>query len=394
MPARILVIDNDQASQRATAYHLREGGYDVVTASDGPEGLKLVDKGAADLILVEAALPGLDGYAIATRVNAGRTTSIPVLLCGPEQDVESRVRGVRAGASDYLVKPYLPAELLARVKGLLVRFAPKDGSTPGTARGRLYAFYGAKGGVGTTTILLNAGIALNRERQRRVIAVDAKLQFGDIRVFLDLGLHNRSMVDLVTAPSIDADLVKNVVVTHESGLDVLLAPPSPEAAELVTVEHLAQMFQVLRTMYDYVLVDTDQRLDDHNLQVLDAASTIFVVMNADLSSIKNVRLLLATMANLAFDREQLRLVLNRATAITGINLQSVEAALERKINHRIANDYRQAMSALNSGAPFMYRNPTGSLSRSVAEFANAIDERRAAPVEVGRQRPGIATARP
>ena len=77
-----------------------------------------------------------------------------------EAEVEQKIRGLRAGADDYLVKPFHPAELLARIKSLLARFAPKDLWSGGRPSGSVLAFYGAKGGVGTTTIAINAAIAL------------------------------------------------------------------------------------------------------------------------------------------------------------------------------------------------------------------------------------------
>ena len=112
----------------------------------------------------------------------------------------------------------------------------------------MLAFYGAKGGVGTTTLAINTAIALHRVLRRSVVLVDADLQFGDHRVFLDLGNDKRSIVDAVTAPAIDGDLLRQVVVRHDSGVDLLLAPPNPETAEHVSAErhHMAQIVETLR----------------------------------------------------------------------------------------------------------------------------------------------------
>ena len=113
-------------------------------------------------------------------------------------------------------------------------------------------------------------------------------------MFLDLGLDRKSILDVVTATSIDADIIKSVVVRHDSGIDLLLAPPTPETAELVTEDHIPLILDNLRTLYDYVIIDIDKRLDEVNLKILDAADTFFVVMTADLSCLKNVRLVLET----------------------------------------------------------------------------------------------------
>jgi pilus assembly protein CpaE len=321
-------------------------------------------------------LPKLDGYQVATKIRAEEpaNTHVPIIMLTAEREVEQKVRGLRAGADDYLIKPFHPAELLARIKSLLARFAPHEGLLARPPLGHILAFYPAKGGVGSTTISINAAIALHRELGRKVCLVDGNLQFGDHRVFLDLGLDRKSIVDIVSAPTIDADLIRQVLVKHDSGIDLLLAPPSPETAELVRPEHLPQIAQILATMYDYVLIDVDKRLDDVNLGVFEAAEIIFVVMTADLSCLKNVRLILETVKHLGYPAAKVQLVLNRSNAFTGINVKNAEGALKRPIDHQIVNEYRGAISALNSGAPFMFTKADSLLGRSLLEFARVVDK--------------------
>src|SRR5918995_7142760 len=296
MAAKILVVDDDPNVQRLLQYTLKQEGYDVVIAGDGADGFRLWGAESPDLVLLDVMLPKLDGYQVATKIREQEAGSahVPIIMLTAEREVEQKVRGLRAGADDYLIKPFHPAELLARIKSLLARSAPRDALLARPPLGRILAFYGAKGGVGTTTIAINAAIALHRELGRKVALVDGNLQFGDHRVFLDLGLDRKSIVDIVSAPSIDQDLVRTVVVKHDSGIDLLLAPPSPETAELVTTEHMPQILDHLRSLYDYVLVDIDKRLDDVNLGIIEASEIVFVVMTADLSCLKNVRLVLET----------------------------------------------------------------------------------------------------
>jgi len=376
MAAKILVVDDDPNVQRLLQYSLRQEGYEVVIAGDGAEGFRLWGAEAPDLILLDVMLPKLDGYQVATKIRSeeGSASHVPIIMLTAEREVEQKVRGLRAGADDYLIKPFHPAELLARIKSLLARFAPRDALVGRPPLGRLFAFYGAKGGVGTTTIAINAAIALHRELGRKVCLVDGNLQFGDHRVFLDLGLDRKSIVDVVTAPSIDVDLIRQVLVKHDSGVDLLLAPPSPETAELVTADHMPQVLEQLTSLYDYVLVDIDKRLDEINLRILDAADTVFVVMTADLSCLKNVRLVLETIGHLGYEQSKVRLVLNRSNAFTGINVKNAEGALKRSIDHQVVNEYRGAISALNSGAPFMFTKADSLLGRSLLDFARQVDK--------------------
>ncbi|HET7678456.1 MAG TPA: response regulator [Candidatus Limnocylindrales bacterium] len=389
--ARILVVDDDPNVQRLLEYTLRQEGYEVVIAADGAEGVRRWQADHPDLMLLDVMLPKLDGYQVAAKVRAeeGVGNHLPIIMLTAEADVEQKVRGLRAGADDYQVKPFHPAELLARIKSLLARFAPRDTLVGRPPMGRVHAYYGAKGGVGTTTISINAAIALHRELNRKVVLVDGNLQFGDHRVFLDLGLDRKSVVDAVTATSIDAEIVRSVLVKHDSGIDLLLAPPSPETAELVSAEqhHMAQIIDVLRGLYDYVLVDIDKRLDETNLDIVSGADVLFVVMTADLSCLKNVRLVLETMTQLGVEKDKVQLVLNRSNAFTGINVKNAEGALKRKIDYQILNEYRGAISALNSGAPFMFTKADSLLGRSVLDFARAVDKSQQSPTGVRQLAP-------
>jgi pilus assembly protein CpaE len=393
MAAKILVVDDDPNIQRLLAYTLKQEGYEVVQATEGPDAVKKWSGEHPDLILLDITVPKMDGYEVAARIRSeeGASAHVPIIMLTAESEIEHKVRGLRAGADDYQVKPFHAAELLARMRSLLARFAPRELLMGRPPLGRVHAYYGAKGGVGTTTIAINAAIALQRELGRKVVIVDGNLQFGDHRVFLDLGLDRKSIADVVAADSIDQELLRNVVVKHDSGVDLLLAPPSPEAAEHVNpeVHHMHQMLDGLRSMYDYVVVDIDKRLDENNLDVIGTADVVFVVMTADLSCLKNVRLVLETMTQLAVEKAKVQLVLNRSNAFTGINVRNAEAALKRRIEYQIVNEYRGAISALNSGSPFMFTRADSILGRSVAEFARAIDQ---IGPEKAQARPQLAAA--
>jgi pilus assembly protein CpaE len=391
MAAKILVVDDDPNVQRLLQYTLKQEGYEVVTASDGAEGFRLWGQETPALILLDVMLPKLDGYQVATKIRQeeGNAGHVPIIMLTAEREVEQKVRGLRAGADDYLIKPFHPAELLARIKSLLARFAPRETLVGRPPMGRIFAFYGAKGGVGTTTIAINAAIALHRELGRKVALVDGNLQFGDHRVFLDLGLDRKSIVDIVTAPAIDGDLVRQVLVRHDSGVDLLLAPPSPETAELVTPDHMPVILDHLRQTYDYVLVDIDKRLDDVNLGIIEVAEAVFVVMTADLSCLKNVRLVLETIGHLGYEKDKVKLVLNRSNAFTGINVKNAEGALKRTIDHQVVNEYRGAISALNTGAPFMFTKADSLLGRSLLDFTRVVD--KSAPTTAAQ--PALAPGR-
>jgi pilus assembly protein CpaE len=388
--SKVLVVDDDLNIQRVLVFTLKQEGFEVLVASDGASGVEMAKEIQPDLILMDVAMPKLDGYAATQQIRAAEQSGrrVPIIMLTAEADVGERVKGLRAGADDDIVKPFHPLELMARIKALLARGGAltTTGGQDSSTLGRLCLFYGAKGGVGTTTIAINTAIALSREHRRRTGLIDANLQFGDLRVFLDLGLDTASIVNAVSEPDLDMDLLRKLMVRHHTGIDLLLAPPSPEAADIVMERQrsdptsISNVLTLSRRLFDYTLVDMVKTIDDFNLQLFDEADVIFVIMTADLSCLKNVRLVIETMDHLGYEKGKVQLVLNRSNAYTGINVKNAESALNRKVDYEIINEYRAAISALNSGEPFMSSRPDAPLGRSVADFARVMDEKMAAEV--------------
>ncbi|HJP71477.1 MAG TPA: response regulator [Candidatus Limnocylindria bacterium] len=383
---KVLVVDDDLNIQRVLVFTLKQEGFEVLVASDGAAGVQMAKSADPDLILMDVAMPKLNGYAATQQIRlAEQGRRVPIIMLTSEADVGERVKGLRAGADDDIVKPFHPLELMARIKALLARSgAGKSAEQEQATLGRLGVFYGAKGGVGTTTIALNTAIALARDMKRRVGLIDANLQFGDLRVFLDLGLDTAAIGNAIGEPDLDADLLHKLMVKHHTGIEVLPAPAAPEDADIVLErqrahpEALSNLLNLSRKLYDYTLVDMVKTIDDFGLQLFDEADVIFVVMTADLSCLKNVRLVLETMSSLGFERSKVQLVLNRSNAFTGINVNNAESALGRKIDYQVMNRYDIAIKALNSGEPFMSSSPDTPLGRSVIDFARAVDTELAA----------------
>jgi pilus assembly protein CpaE len=152
-------------------------------------------------------------------------------------------------------------------------------------------------------------------------------------------------------------------------------------------------------MYDYVIVDVDKRLGDLVLSVLDHADEVHIVMTADLSCLKNVRLVLEALRRIGFDPKRLKLVLNRSNAFTGISVGAAESALKRDFETKITNEYRTAISAQNTGSPFSHTKPDSPLGKEIVALAQAIDATfapqlpAAAGAPAGAARAGAVRAR-
>jgi len=125
MKPRILIVEDEAPVVTLLRYNLEREGYDVDVAVDGEEALVSVDENPPDLILLDWMLPEVSGIEVARRLRRGaKTKSIPVIMLTARSEEADTVRGLEAGADDYLTKPFSPAELLARVRALLRRTRP------------------------------------------------------------------------------------------------------------------------------------------------------------------------------------------------------------------------------------------------------------------------------
>jgi two-component system response regulator MprA len=124
--AAVLVVDDDAPIRRMLERTLAAEGYDVGAAADGGAALAAVERSVPDVLVLDVAMPGLDGLSVCRRLRA-KGLAFPILLLTARDAVPDRVAGLDAGADDYLVKPFAPEELLARVRALLRRgHEPED----------------------------------------------------------------------------------------------------------------------------------------------------------------------------------------------------------------------------------------------------------------------------
>jgi DNA-binding response OmpR family regulator len=120
----ILVVDDEPTIANVVAGYLRREGYDAVTAADGPEAVAAAERYRPDLVVLDVMLPGADGLQVMARLRQRR--SVPVILLTARGEEADRVVGLRLGADDYVVKPFSPAELVARVAAVLRRIDVDD----------------------------------------------------------------------------------------------------------------------------------------------------------------------------------------------------------------------------------------------------------------------------
>jgi pilus assembly protein CpaE len=173
----------------------------------------------------------------------------------------------------------------------------------------------------------------------------------------------------VFVPNIDS--VRSYMVVHSSGVHVLCAPKSPEYADVVSAERIQSLLRLLRSYYDYVIIDTPPTFDDVTITAIEASSTVLFVTGLDISILKNSKLSISLLNSLQ-QKDKVRIVVNRAVEINTVTLSDVQAVIGCPIWAKIPSDYKIAVSALNRGVPFVLGEPNCKLSQAIGDIARLL----------------------
>ena len=397
---RVLIVDDIlETRDHLTKLLSFETDIEVVgAAASGREALEMAARLTPDVVLMDINMPDMDGIAATERL-AAEVPSAAVVMMSVQGEADYLRRSMLAGAREFLVKPFSSDELTSSIRQVYTRereklsrmavrtvagHAPGTGpSTPGGHEGgepgRVVAVFGPKGGVGRTTLAVNLAVAAATELGQRTCLVDASFQFGDVGVLLNLNPKNKSIADLIPElESGETESLDTFLVSHSAGIQVLLAPPSPEMAELITPHGAKRMIELLRMSHDLVIVDCMASFNDTTLAILDLADTVLTMLSLEITSIKNIRLFLEVAEQLGYGSDKVRLVLNRADSSLGIRVADVEHSIGRRVDHTIVSDGRSVVYALNRGVPFFLSNREAQVSQDILRLATAVVGSRSA----------------
>ena len=235
-------------------------------------------------------------------------------------------------------------------------------------RGIVVTVFSPKGGSGKTTISTNLAVALS-DTGATVCIVDLDLEFGDVAISLQL-TPTRSLVDAVTTDveGDEKDAVRALTTPYRPGLDAILAPIEPGDAERIPADLVPDLISVLRSMYDYVVIDTPSQFSAHVLAALDSSEHHVLLTNPEVPSIKNLRLTLDMLDLLHYAPQRRSIVFNRADNAAGLGAAEVEQTLKTPITVTVPAS-RDVPGSINKGVPIVAAQPDHPVSVAIRDFA-------------------------
>jgi pilus assembly protein CpaE len=333
----------------------------VALADAGHAGNEVQE--GADLVIVGCSQAQAEALVVISAATAQRPDRPVVVLYqgSPNGFLE---RAFEAGADDLIALPQSAGQLGFTLEKALAR---RRGGGAVVTEGAVITVLGPKGGTGKTVTSSNLAVALALEGKSAVL-VDLDLQFGDVG--LALGLEpTKTIYDLaVSGGSLDAEKIDGFLARHPSGALALMAPIRPDQAAAIGTSFLREVFEILRSRYDFVIIDTPPAFTPEVIAAVDASSHLCVVGMLDALSLKDTKLGLQTLEEMGYDPNAVTLVLNRADSNVGITQSDVEQLLGRTPDVLVSSD-RAIPRALTSGQPIVVAEPRSKAARSYGALA-------------------------
>ncbi|MEV6965464.1 P-loop NTPase [Hamadaea sp. NPDC051192] len=371
-----------QAKQLATLFGIEE--THVVSTADSLVELVNTER-AEQLVVLGPSTPLAEAVGFSEQCRVRRPT-LGVVLLRQHLDVNVMTEAIRAGVRE-VVDANDPAAILAacarsqdlsrqleakpKLNGQTVPSArtPEDGPEP--MGGQVITVFAAKGGVGKTTTAINLAVALADGGRHKVCLMDLDLAFGDVAILTQLS-PERTIADAIpVADRIDETGLRSLLAPYRSGLDVLLAPVQPAAAEDIGRQLISDLIQLARDAFEYVVIDTASAFSEQMLAALDATHHYLLVTTPEIPSLKNTRVTLDMFDLLDYRKAARTLVLNRADSKVGLSSGDVEKIVRMPIVGSIPSS-RDVPVAANAGVPLTVSSPSHPVSQAYKDLATRL----------------------
>jgi len=367
---RILIVDDDDVTLRLAAHIFKKGGYEVHTAINGAEGLRMVETIEPDLVILDVMMPDMSGLEVCERLRSNPATAwLPIIVLSAKSSVEDKLDGFQAGADDYVAKPVSHKELLARAGALLMR--SKRVQTP---KAKIISAVGVKGGVGVTTVLVNMATLL-ASQEKSVILAELRTNRGTVGYNLNVSPAEDLGGILSKGPAeIRSTDVTRRLVRHKSGLRIL-AGPRDAADYILTEAHVHIILEAMVPQAEYIFLDLPSVAGGGVQLALEQSDQIMLVMEPEAVSIacarSDVEMLKAWGL---FDRSGL-MVVSRARSSNLIAPKEIEKQLGAKVVGVVPPSPEVFFLAAGLGNPAVLSKPDTLATETMVKITNALVER-------------------
>jgi len=376
---RVLLIDDEQFYFKLIRNTLKAADYDLEYAKSGSEGLAKIPSYDPEMLIVDLKLPEMDGFEIVRRIRRDpKFSHTPVIVITSADELSEKLKAFELGADDYLVKPFQPEELVARMgllarRGRAMQMAHKE--TKDKKISTVLAVHSLRGGLGCSSLVVNLGLAFHKLWGKQTLLVDGVLTAGQVALMLNakptatwenlVGMEPENLDDMV---------VGEIMCVDKSGIRFIASPRYPIAADTFTNESLQLLMERLTSSNDFIIIDTSHDFSDMTIQMLSMAGSILLVMAPEMAALRTTMSALEIYDRLGVPLENVKIVLNNNSSNPAIKQAQLEKVLKRPMDFVLPNEAGEVNRALNFGKPFILENPDLPLCLQLEKMAYLLSD--------------------
>ena len=336
--------------------------------NDGSKVVEAVKQLRPDVVMIDLLLQGkMKGPQLIEKLRDSGLDMPVVVLTVPQHPL---ARDPNRGIDAVLTLPFSGFELANTLSHVL-----RDREARASGACRVISVFSPKGGVGKTTIAFNLAVALGQMSVRTAL-IDGSLQYGDLRALLKVPSDVPSILDLPTDRVQESDL-HDVMWRDPAGIDILLAPPRVEMAEMITARDVEKTISLLRRLYEAIVIDTPTTLSEVTLALLDSSDVVLSIVTYDSTTIHNTIAVAEVFSSIGYGPEKMNYLINRSDSSGGIGRDELARALGRRPDFEVVSDGRLVVQANNEGMPFVVSSPDAAVSRDIRRAAQTLMGRTA-----------------
>jgi CheY-like chemotaxis protein len=376
---RVLLIDDEAFYFKLIRGALKEAEYNLEYAKSGSEGLAKIPSFDPEMLIVDLKLPGMDGFEILQRLRRDpKFSHTPVIVITAKDELSEKLKAFELGADDYLVKPFQPEELVARMgllarRGRAMQMARKDATEKKTST--VVTVHSLRGGLGCSSLVVNLGLALYKLWGNHILLVDGVLTAGQVALMLNAN-PTATWENLVgiEPENLDEMVVGEMMCLDKSGIRYIASPRYPIAADTFTNEALQLLMERLKSSNEFVIIDTSHDFSDLTIQMLSMSSSILLLMAPEMGSLRTTMSAIEIYDRLGIAPENIKIVLNNNSSNPAIKQAQLEKVLRRPMDFVLPYEAGEVNRALNFGRPFILENPDLPLCLELEKMAYLLSD--------------------
>ncbi len=294
-----------------------------------------------------------------------------VLALSDNPSVDLIIEIMRAGAKEFVPIPIIKSEFFESVNKLLSEF----NETKKTNNCKIISVFSNKGGIGKTSLATNLALELSKITKENIALIDLNFQMGDITTFLDLKPSFNISYMLENLDKINETFLLSTLERYKkTSLYVLADPPYFKQADNIQPRQITKLFNTLKETFSYIIVDAEASFEGKNIAALDNSDLVLLVTVANLPALRNTQRCLELFEKLGYDKDKVKVVVNRYMENDEIKEADVEKVLSKKIYWKIPNNYFAIMTAINKGIPVSEINDSTNIAQSYKDLAQYISD--------------------